>query len=104
MVKIVVWLRNLDSDTTNYKEIASIRNVGMWKVAENTMEDRKANEEILNMLKIKMYAIPAIKKRKTVYFGHMIRSDNMQRVLVDGQGQGKRSRRRPRTGLAKNVY
>ena len=39
-----------------------------------------------------MYVIPAIKRRKTVYFGHMIRKDNIQRVLVDGQVQGKRGR------------
>ena len=56
------------------------------------------------MLKIKMYVIPAIKKRKTVYFGHMIRRDNIQRVLVDGQVQGKRGRGRPRTGWATNVH
>ena len=51
-----------------------------------------------------MYVISAIKRRKTVYFGHMIRRDNIQRVLVDGQVQGKRGRGRPRTGWATNVY
>ena len=55
------------------------------------------------MLQIKLYVIPAIKKRKTVYFGHMIRRENIQRILIDGQVEGKRCRGRPRTGWTTNV-
>ena len=56
------------------------------------------------MLKIKKYVIPAIKRRKTVYFGHMVRRDNIQRMLVDGRVEGKRCKGRPRTEWITNIH
>ena len=38
-----------------------------------------------------------------MYFGQMIRRDNIQRILIDGQIDGKRCRGRPRTEWTTNV-
>ena len=36
-----------------------------------------------------------IKQRKFVYFGHLIRGDGLQRLLLEGKFNGKRRRGRP---------
>ena len=51
-----------------------------------------------------MYVIPEIKKKKRVYFGHMIIREYIQRVLLDGRVEGERGRERPRTEWTTNVY
>ena len=102
-----IWstlLYGCETWTLTQQTIKKLQAFDMWvyrKLLNISWKDRKRNEEILNMLKIKMYVLPAIKKRKTVYFEHMIRRDN---ILVDGQVQGNRDRGRPRTGWATNVY
>ena len=55
----------------------------MWvyrKILRISWKDKKTNEEILNMLQIKLYAISAMKKRKRMYFGKMIRRGYIQRI------------------------
>ena len=64
---------------------------------------KKTNEEVLKMLKIKKYVVPTIEKRKTIYFGHMIRRDNIQRMLVEGRVEGKRCKGRPRMEWTTNI-
>ena len=78
----------------------------MWiyrKLLKISWTDKKTNEEVLKMLQAKLYVITAIKKRKTIYFGHMMKRNNIQRVLVDGQVEGRRCRGRPRTEWTRNV-
>ena len=38
-------------------------------------------------------------KRKCQYFGHIIRGDGVQRLLMEGRINGRRGRGRPRTVL-----
>ena len=42
--------------------------------------------------------------RKIVYFGHMVRRDNIQRMLIEGRVKGKRCKGRPRTEWITNVH
>ena len=56
------------------------------------------------MQQAKLYVILAIKKRKTIYIGHMMRRNAIQRALVDGQVEGRRCRGRPRAEWTRNVY
>ena len=47
--------------------------------------DKKTNEEVLKLADEQLYIIPTIKKRKITYFGHMIRRNNIHRLLLEGQ-------------------
>ncbi len=49
------------------------------------------------MVDEQLYIIPTIKKRQITYFGHMIRRNNIHRLILDGLLEGKVSRGRPRT-------
>ena len=48
--------------------------------------------------------IHTIKSRKLRYFGHIIRYGLLNRVLLEGQLEGRRSRGRPRTTWTMNIY
>ena len=59
--------------------------------------EKKTNEEVLILADEQLYIIPTIKERKITYSGHMIRHNNIHRLLLEGPLEGKRSRGRPRT-------
>ena len=42
-------------------------------------------------------------KRKAKYFGHIIRKDNIQKMLIEGKVEGKRTRGRPRRGWTSDI-
>ena len=61
---------------------------------------RKENQRrslVLEMVDEQLYIIPTIKKRKITYFGHVIRRNNIHRLLLEGPLEGKVSRGRPIT-------
>ncbi len=60
--------------------------------------EKKASEE-----DAQLYVIPTIKKRNITYFDHMIRRNNIHRLLLEGPLEGKRSRGRPRTEWMTNI-
>ena len=45
---------------------------------------QKIGHEVMEMVQTKEYVVPTIKKRKLVYFGHMLRRDNL-RVASQGR-------------------
>ena len=72
----------------------------MWayrKMMEISWREKKRNEEVLEMVDEQLYIISTIRKRKITYFGHMIRRNNIHRLLLEGPQEGKVSRGRPRT-------
>ncbi len=70
---------------------------------ENILERKKRNEEVLEMVDEVLYIVPTIKKRKMTYFGHMIRRNNIHRVILESPLEGKISRGRPRTEWMTNI-
>ena len=65
--------------------------------------EKKTNEEVLTLADEQFYIIPTIKKIKITYFSHMIRRNDIHRLLLEGPLEGKRSRRRPRTEWMTNI-
>ena len=57
----------------------------------------KINELVLNKMKTKGSLLNTTKERKCQYFGHIIRRDNLQRLLMEGRINGRRGQGRPRT-------
>ena len=66
----------------------------------NYWREKKTNEEVLTLADEQLYMIPTIKK---LYFGHMIRRNNIHRLLLEGPLEGERSRGRPRTEWMTNI-
>ena len=78
----------------------------MWacrKMVKISWRENKTNEEVLEMVDEQLYIIPTIKKRKITYFGHMIRRNNIHRLLLEGPLEGKVIRGRPRTEWMTNI-
>ena len=68
----------------------------LWK-------EYKPNEEVLNMMKTSLKLMKIIKKSKCEYFGHFIRPNSIQRLLLEARIDGKRGRGRPRTMCMDNI-
>ena len=57
--------------------------------------ENKTNEEVLKLADEQLYIIPTIKNRQITYFSHMIRRNNIHRLLLDGTLEGKINRGLP---------
>ena len=51
--------------------------------------EHKHNEEVLEMTISKRSLMMTIKKRKLQYFGHLIRQNGIQRLLLEGKIEGR---------------
>ena len=72
----------------------------MWlyrRMLRISWKEHKTNGEVLHKMKTKRSLLNTIKKRKCQYFGHIIRGDGVQRLLMEGRINGRRGRGRPRT-------
>ena len=71
----------------------------MWlfrKMLCISYQDHITNEEVLKRVQEKRTLLQTIKKRKCTFFGHVIRSDGLQRQLMEGRVEGARQRGRMR--------
>ena len=65
--------------------------------------ERKTNKEVLGMMAVTPQLERMIKTRKLKYFGHIVRHDSLQKQLLEGMVEGRRSRGRPRISWFSNV-
>ena len=65
--------------------------------------EHKINEEVLEMTISKRSQMATIKKRKLWYFGHLIRQNGIQRLLLEGKIEGMRGCGRPRMMWMDNI-
>ena len=61
------------------------------------------NNEVLQRVDSQRTIFIDIKRRKLKYFGHIMRKNGFQRILMDGKVDGKRGRGRPRTSWSSNI-
>ena len=103
IIKAYVWstlLYGCETWTITTRNITKLQSFEMWayrKMMKISWRERKTNEEVLTLADEQLYIIPTIKKRKLTYFGHMIRRNNIHRLILEGPLEGKVSRGRPRT-------
>ena len=109
IIKTHVWLTLLygcETWTITTRNMTKLQSFEMWayrKMMKISWREKKTNEEVLTLADEQLYKIPTIKKRKITYFGHMIRRNNIHRLLLEGPLEGKRSRGRPRTEWMTNI-
>ena len=78
----------------------------MWlyrRMLRISWKEHKTNGEDLHKMKTKRSLLNTIKKKKCQYFGHIIRGDGVQRLLMEGRINGRRGRWRPRTMWTDNI-
>ena len=78
----------------------------MWlhrRMLRISWKEHKTNGEALPKMKTKRSLINTIKKRKCQYFGHIIRGNGVQRLLLEGRINGRRGRGRRRTMWTDNI-
>ena len=78
----------------------------MWlyrRMLRISWKEHKTNGDVLHKMKTKRSLLNTIKKRKCQYFGHIIRGDGVQRLLMEGRINGRRGRGRPRTMWTDNI-
>ena len=63
----------------------------------------KANKEVLRMMYTKLSLLVTAKQRKAAFFGHIMRKNGLQRLLLEGKLNGKRGRGRPRLLWMENI-
>ena len=66
-------------------------------------KEHKTTGEVLHKIKTKRPFLNTIKKRKCQYFGHIIRGNGVQRLLIEGKINGRIGRGRPRTMWTDNI-
>ena len=109
IIKAYVWstlLYGCETWTITTRNMTKLKSFEMWayrKMMKISWREKKTNEEVLTLADEQLYIIPTIKKRKITYFGHMIRRNNIHRLLLEGPLEGKRSRGRPRTEWMTNI-
>ena len=64
--------------------------------AENIMDGKITNEEVLRRMGTDREIVRQFKTRKLQYLGHLIRHNSSQLQLIEGNIEGRRSRGRPR--------
>jgi len=79
----------------------------MWmyrRITRTSWKDKKTNREVLNQLDLKGTSIvKTIKKRKLAYYGHIRRHDTLQRKILEGKIEGKRTKGRRRKSWIENI-
>ena len=80
----------------NYQHHLHIFSV-QTKMMKISWKEKKRNEEVLIMAEEQLYIIPTIMKRKEMtYFGHMIKRNNIHRLIFTDWNEIRRPRE---TGL-----
>ena len=92
--------------TTSNATRDRLRAFELWcyrKMLNIRWTDRTTNEEVLRRINIKVRLLKTIQRRTLKFFGHIVRQEDLQRKLLDGQIEGRRSRGRPRTKWSSNI-
>ena len=58
---------------------------------------RRTNEEVLEMVGEKRHLLMEVRKRQLKFFGHIMRREGLENIIITGMVEGKRGRGRPRT-------
>ena len=106
MIKSHVWstlLYGCETWTIKTRNMTKLQSFEMWayrKIMKISWREKKTNEEVLTLADDQPYTIPTIKKRKITYLGHMIRRNNIHRLLLEGPlTGGEKKQRKAKNGV-----
>ena len=102
MLESVIWpvaLYSCETWTLRKEDERRIEAFEMWglrKILRVSWFQHISNEEVLRRTRRARRLLGLVKTRKLRFFGHVVRSEGLQRDLMDGYVDGKRGRGRPR--------
>jgi len=104
MIKTLMWSVLLyGSETSLRKEdIKRLEACEMWfwrRLLKISCQKHATDETVLERIRMSRCLINTIKRRKTIWLGHVLRHDNMLRHAIEGRMEGKRTRGRKRMML-----
>ena len=103
MVNIAVWSRTWTISKMSQQRLEAFEIWTLGRMLRISWTRRITNEEVIRIAGIKRSLIETVKKRKLFFFGHVMRHDSLQRVLLEGMVEGKRGRGRPRLQWSDNI-
>ena len=109
IIKSYVWstlLYGCEMWKITTRNMTKLQSFEIWiyrKMMKISWRENKINEKVLEMVDEQLYIIPTIRKRKIAYFDHMIRRNDIHRLLLEGPLEGKVSRGRPITEWMTNI-
>ena len=94
--------------TLKHSVIKKLVALEMWllrRINKISWTQRKTNIEVLNICNMERSLIKTIKKRKTEYFGHVVRNEKYKIILlaIEGKIEGKRGVGRRRISWLRNI-
>lgn len=90
-------------DAESWKRIEAFEMWCLRKMMRIPYTDHVTNVEVLRRTNSKRFLRDEITKRKLQYFGHIVRREKIQRLLMDGKIEGCRGRGRPRRTWVKDI-
>ena len=93
-----VLLYGCETWTINKTAEKKLEAFEMWtfrRIGKIKWTEKMTNTEVCNKLKVKRELINTIRKRKMIYFGHLVRHNNILKTITEGRVEGKRPRGRP---------
>lgn len=88
-----------ESWTVRKKDRDKLQSSEYWcwrRLLRISWTEKRTNQSILNELGIEPRLMNEIDKQKLRYFGHIMRSDGLEKAIMLGMGEGKRKKGRPR--------
>ena len=108
-LKCYVWsvlLYGCESWTMGKEEELRILALEMWlyrRMLKIPWTAKKTNEEVLAMAKAEREIISNIQQRQMRFLGHILRRDGLEKLVVEGKLDGRKSRGRPRRSYIQNL-
>lgn len=90
-------------DAESWKRIEAFEMWCLRKMMRIPYTDHVTNLEVLRRTNSKKFLRDEITNRKLQYFGHIVRREKIQRLLMDGKIEGCRGRGRPRRTWVKDI-
>ena len=109
LVKSLVWsvlLYGSETWTMKKADVKRLESCEMWmwrRMEKISWRDRVRNEEVLRRVGEERSLLVTVWKRKAKWIGHIMRSDGLLRVVMEGRMMGKRSRGRRRMMMLDDI-
>src|ERR1700733_12628244 len=102
MVKALIWsvtLYGAETWTMRGEDVKRIKAFEMWiwkRMERISWVEHKSNGEVLKQLKEERSLMNTIRTRQKNWIGHVLRSNSLQRDIMEGKMEGRKGRGRPR--------
>ena len=105
MIKAIIWsvtLYGAETWTMREEDVKRIEAFEMWiwrRMERISWIEHKSNEEVLKQVNEERSLMNTIRTRQKNWIGHVLRSNSLQRDIMEGKMEGSKGRGRPRKKL-----